>query len=123
VNVTNGAVIGAVCAAVGGPLGLWLLQRWRPGAKEKADVAVSVASAFQKLVDGLEAENARHMAMIKSLRDDATAQRNRLVKLQGYVRAVDQILDHHIADLEHRLAAAGVDFPHRPELPPLPDLT
>lgn len=86
-----------------------LIQHRRKPAEESDQIA----SAFGKLVKDLQAENARHLASIKTLREDAHRMNNQLTKLQAFAHA----LFRHIGLLERQIISLGAEPAVRPVLP------
>jgi hypothetical protein len=103
-------VVAALPAAVTGLFGYLAARlqfRRRPG--EAVD---TIATAFGRLVDQLQEENARHLESLRLLREDAHKIRNQLSRLQAFA----QTLFGHIAVLERQIVGLGADPAPRPSL-------
>ncbi len=83
--------------------------------RKPGEVSDTIATAFSRLVNELQEENARHMASIRTLREDAHKVRAQLTKLQGFADA----LFRHIAVLERQIIGLGAEPALRPSLPEL----
>lgn len=104
------ALATALPAAVTGLFGYLAarLQFRRP----PGEVSDAIASAFSKLVNELQEENARHMTSIRTLRDDAQKMRGQLGRLQAFADA----LFGHIGILERQVVGLGGAPAPRPAL-------
>ncbi len=103
--------LAATPAAITGLFGyLAARQQFR---RKPSDVSDTIAAAFTRLVNELQEENARHMASIRTLREDAHRMRNQLSRLQGFADA----LFRHIAALEQQILRLGAQPLARPLLP------
>jgi hypothetical protein len=101
------AALPAAVTGLFGYLAARLQFRRRPG-----DASDTIASAFSKLVNELQEENARHMASIRILREDAHKMHGQLTRLEGFA----QSLFRHIAVLERQIAGLGAEPVARPSL-------
>jgi hypothetical protein len=101
------AVLPAAVTGLFGYLAARLQFRRRPG-----EVSDTIASAFTRLVRELRTENARHLASIRTLREDAQKMQSQLTRLQTFAHA----LFGHIAILERQIVGLGAEPAARPAL-------
>jgi len=106
-----GAAVTATIAAIGEAVRRW--RRKRSPRAEQADVAASISTAFQRLVDELQKDNARHLSQIKELRTEATRTQGQLARLKGFAMEMFR----HVDALEAQLRELGITPKPRPELP------
>ena len=112
------AVVGAPMAALIALAGGQLLERWRArnnAPLAKAELTSKEVSTLSVVVDQLQEENARHLASLKTLREDAHRVRNQLAKVQSWAR----LMLRHLERLEALILSLGGEAPARPELPEL----
>jgi hypothetical protein len=122
-------LLASISAAIAGPAGLLLVAWWKrifPGRQEQADVASTVASAFQKLLESAQADTVRQTAQIKEMRDQIHKTNNKLMKLESWARVAAKIAhlkDSYIESLRVQIISIGATPIAPPVMPELPQLS
>lgn len=110
--LSSGILGSALTASIG-----YAARKRHPKAVQ-AEMSDRISSAFQRLVDELQEENRRHLAMIEALRTESQSLRARLARLQAFAQALFRYAD----ELEAQVRDLGGCPVERPDLPGLSSL-